>query len=203
MDCSPPGSSVHGIFQARILEWVTISYSMGTSWSRDQTHISCISCIVRGILYHWATGKPVLGHNPQDLRHHTSFTGHCVFRAVTGLENQHQWCWKMCVSFLSYLEISAVLENPQGPEQCSEGFQICHYFQIRILKVQEVGGGWWDDTMYKIFSRYWSSPNQETNWTKVDAPGEQHPLFHSEDLKWWRRRTVASPESVALEWYKV
>ena len=32
--------------------------------------------------------KPVLGHNPQDLRHHPSFTGHCVIRAVTGLQNQ-------------------------------------------------------------------------------------------------------------------
>ena len=35
MDCSPPGSSVHGIFQARILEWVAISSSRGSSQSRD------------------------------------------------------------------------------------------------------------------------------------------------------------------------
>ena len=35
MDCSPPGSSVHGIFQARILEWVAISSSRGSSWPRD------------------------------------------------------------------------------------------------------------------------------------------------------------------------
>ena len=34
---SPPGSSVYGIFQARILEWVAISYSRGSSWARDQT----------------------------------------------------------------------------------------------------------------------------------------------------------------------
>ena len=37
MDCSPPGSSVHGILQARILEWVTIPFSSGSSQSRDQT----------------------------------------------------------------------------------------------------------------------------------------------------------------------
>ena len=37
------GSSVHGISQARILEWVTISSSRGSSWSRDQTHISCLA----------------------------------------------------------------------------------------------------------------------------------------------------------------
>ena len=43
MDCSPPGSSVHGIFQARILEWVAISSSRGTSQSGNQTRISCMA----------------------------------------------------------------------------------------------------------------------------------------------------------------
>ena len=41
MDCSPPGFSVHEISQARILEWVAISFSRGSSWPRDQTHIFC------------------------------------------------------------------------------------------------------------------------------------------------------------------
>ena len=45
MGCSPPGSFVHGIFQASILEWVAISYSRGSSWPRDQTLVSCLSCI--------------------------------------------------------------------------------------------------------------------------------------------------------------
>ena len=52
MDCSPPGSSLHRISQARILEWVAISSSRGSSRPRDWT---CISCIGRQILYHWAT----------------------------------------------------------------------------------------------------------------------------------------------------
>ena len=43
MNYSPPGSSVHGIFQARILEWVAIPFSRGSSQPRDQTHISCIA----------------------------------------------------------------------------------------------------------------------------------------------------------------
>ena len=51
MDCSPPGSSVHGVLQARILEWVAISSSTGSSPPRDQT---CISCTGRWILYHRA-----------------------------------------------------------------------------------------------------------------------------------------------------
>ena len=46
MGCSPPGSSVHGISQARILEWVAIPFSSGTSLPRGQTPVSClISCI--------------------------------------------------------------------------------------------------------------------------------------------------------------
>ena len=53
--CSPPGSSVHGICQARILKWVATSSSRGSSQPRDQTHISCISCTGRLILYHYAT----------------------------------------------------------------------------------------------------------------------------------------------------
>ena len=53
--CSLPGSSAHGIFQPRILEWVVTSYSMGSSWPRDPTHVSCISSIDRWFLYHWAT----------------------------------------------------------------------------------------------------------------------------------------------------
>ena len=43
VDCSPPGSSVHGILQARILEWVAISFSRGSSRPRDQTQISRIA----------------------------------------------------------------------------------------------------------------------------------------------------------------
>ena len=49
---SPPGSSVHGISQARVLEWVAISFSRGSSWPRDRTCASCISCTGRWILYH-------------------------------------------------------------------------------------------------------------------------------------------------------
>ena len=42
VDCSPPGSSVHGILQARILEWVAISFSRGSSQPRDRTPVSRI-----------------------------------------------------------------------------------------------------------------------------------------------------------------
>ena len=50
MDCSPPGSPVYGILQARILEWVAMPSSRGSSRPRDRTHISC--------LLHWQAGSP-------------------------------------------------------------------------------------------------------------------------------------------------
>ena len=65
MDCSPPGSTLCGIFQARILKWVAISSSRGSSQPRDQTHMSCISCMDRWILYHCATGKPMPYERPK------------------------------------------------------------------------------------------------------------------------------------------
>ena len=55
MDCSLPGYSVHGISQARILEWVSISFSRGSSQPRDQT---CISCLVGGFFTTELPGKP-------------------------------------------------------------------------------------------------------------------------------------------------
>ena len=62
MDCSPPGSSVHRISQARILEWVASSFSRGSPQPRDWTHVSCIS---RRILYCWATWE---AHPPRGLK---------------------------------------------------------------------------------------------------------------------------------------
>ena len=44
MDCNLPGSSVHEIFKARVLEWVASSFSRGSSWPRDRTQVSCIVC---------------------------------------------------------------------------------------------------------------------------------------------------------------
>ena len=43
VDCSLPGFSIHGIFQARVLEWVAIFFSRGSSWPRNQTQVSCIA----------------------------------------------------------------------------------------------------------------------------------------------------------------
>ena len=55
-DCSPPGSSVHGILQARILEWVAISFYR-SSWLKDETWLSYITGI---FLIIWATREATL-----------------------------------------------------------------------------------------------------------------------------------------------
>ena len=62
---SPPGSPVHGIFQARTFP------VRGTSWPRDQTWVSRVSCIVKWILYHWATweGPQKKWISPQNASH--------------------------------------------------------------------------------------------------------------------------------------
>ena len=58
MDCSPPGSSIHGIFQARVLEWVAISFSRGSSWPRGWTQVSHIAGRCFTI---WATREALSG----------------------------------------------------------------------------------------------------------------------------------------------
>ena len=58
IDCSPPGSFVRGIFQTRIVEWVAISFSRGSSRPRDQTQVSCIA---GGCFTIWATREAHLG----------------------------------------------------------------------------------------------------------------------------------------------
>ena len=54
---SLPGSFVHGIFQARVLESAAISSYRGSSWLRDWTHVSYVSCTGIWVLYHWATSE--------------------------------------------------------------------------------------------------------------------------------------------------
>ena len=82
MECSPPGSSVHGNSQGRILVWVVISFSRASSRARDQTHLSCIGM---QILYCWATREApredlVIGKSPSDdgrLCHKRLCSEHC------------------------------------------------------------------------------------------------------------------------------
>ena len=66
MDCSPPGSSVHGILSARILEWVAIPFSRGSSQARDQTQVSCNASRFFTI---WATREASMIPYASELSH--------------------------------------------------------------------------------------------------------------------------------------
>ena len=75
-NCSLPGSSVHGILQARILEWVAMPSPRGSSRSRDWTHISCVSCIADEFF----TTEP-LGKSkgiPPGIKSRRRFMTHCL-----------------------------------------------------------------------------------------------------------------------------
>ena len=67
MGCSLPGSSVHGILPARILEWVAISSSWGSSQPRDGNRVSCVSCIGRRVLYDQATWEAPIERKEERL----------------------------------------------------------------------------------------------------------------------------------------
>ena len=63
MDCSPPGSSVHGILQPGKMEWVAMPYSKRSSQSRNQTSVSCGPCIAGRFFTHWAPGLGGMQHD--------------------------------------------------------------------------------------------------------------------------------------------
>ena len=95
MGCCPPGSSVHVIFQARILEWVAMSFSRGSSWPRDQTQISCIA----GRLFTvWAT-KEALG---KELQVNNSpwilLPWSCSLRSAASRQKCPQWGWPVSLA---------------------------------------------------------------------------------------------------------
>ena len=81
MRCSPPGSSDHGIFQARILEWVAIPFSRASSRPRDQIWVSCI-------------GRQILG-KPQLLAATTIL---CVPLSLTALNSSYKWNYTACLN---------------------------------------------------------------------------------------------------------
>ena len=70
MDCSLPGSSINGIFQARVLEWVAISFSRGSSWPRDRT---LVSRIVGRRFTVWATSEDFYSGDSEKYKHKRTY----------------------------------------------------------------------------------------------------------------------------------
>ena len=86
IDCSPPSSSVHGILQARILEWGAIPFSRGSFWPRDQTQVSCIAGRFFTI---WATGETHKAFSTINLVFEKDFWRILIMEEVTLLYTQY------------------------------------------------------------------------------------------------------------------
>ena len=139
MDCSQPSSPIHRVSQSRTLEWIAISFSMGSSWPRDQT---CVSCICRWIFYHWATREAPYAYihqfssvaqlcltlRPHELQHARPPCPSPTPRVPSNSRLSSQWChpaipyihsymcilnhFLMCLIFSTEIPLSLVFSLP-------------------------------------------------------------------------------------------
>ena len=103
IECSPPGSSVHGILQATILEWVAIPFSRGFSWPRDWTQVSCIAGRFFTI---WAAREAQNNGHKSNIQ----CKRNCILR----------WAWKLNPTDNIHLSQKADLKFPT----CLLGFHV-------------------------------------------------------------------------------
>ena len=168
VDCSPPSSSVQGIFQARILEWVAISHFRGSSLPRDRTLISCVSCIGRWILYHcttWEAWQFIGGKLPTSRWDAGVFwpvisRPNCVFfwKALEWRENNH-WPLTGIVLKDSRHTISNSVSHSQRPWLCE--FVAAAFRQAKGNQCHRNAGQYSDQKMSffskcHIYNFYWS-----------------------------------------------
>ena len=89
MNCSHSGASVHEISQARLLEWVAMPSSRRSSWPRDRTHISYVSCICRWVLKPFCLLGSLRWHIKKQTHH---FVDKGLYHQSYGFSNCHVWC---------------------------------------------------------------------------------------------------------------
>ena len=149
MDCSLPASSVHGISQARIPEWVGISFPRGSSQTRNQTQAFCIG---RQILYHWEffPGSPFLTTEPPGNSPISSPYLYWVGQNI---------CSSFLLSWLSFTSLLVAQSCPTLCDPCMDcnlpGSSVHWILQTRILEWVAIP-----------FSRGSSQPR---NWTWVSC----------------------------------
>ena len=128
MDHSPPASSVHGISQVRILKWVAISFSRGSSWPRDQIWVSCFG---RWILYHWAIRKALYPGMKTTVSARISVS-QCLYWKVSSFSERLLPWWAS--------QVVLVVKNP--PTNAGEVRHrfLLQYFAWRIPWTEDPGG---------------------------------------------------------------
>ena len=140
MDCSPPGFSVHGILQARTLEWVAISFSKESSWPRDWTQVSCLAgrfftTWAARETHIWYTAKllqscPTLCHAIDISPSGSTVPGILQARTLewVAIAFSNAWKWKVKVKLLSHVQL-------RDPMDCSlPGSSNRGIFQARVLE---------------------------------------------------------------------
>ena len=132
MNCSSPDSSVHGISQARILEWVAISFSRGSSWTRDWTCLSSVSWIDRRILYHWPTWEAPVTSSLASLLALIYIISMTIFRMVHHLPNPHPLPFPPRMACCSFVQLCSTLCSPM--DYSLPGFSVHGILQARILE---------------------------------------------------------------------
>ena len=129
MDCSPLGSSVHRILQARILEWVGMPSFRGYSRPRDRTHVSCIG---RRTLYHWATWEPsfrLLAFNAATRKAASHFSSPCFCRHSLSLNTLRTTSnWKGFISNIPFNFDNCLISG-----MLCLGWNIFHIVLLRVF----------------------------------------------------------------------
>ena len=164
MDYSLPSSSVHGISQTGILQWVAISFYMGSSWFSDQTCFSCIAAVscIAGRFFTSEPGKPpqvlccaVLSHFGRVRLFVTLWTAACQTPLSVGFSRQERWSGLSCpppgdlpdpgielLSFTSpalaggFFTTSATWEAPSGVEGTTDYTHWSSTFFINFPKLK-------------------------------------------------------------------
>ena len=147
MDCSPSGSSVHGISQAKMLEGVAISFLRGSSCPRDQTHISCIGSwtLITEPLGKLESGRPAC----KSWEHHLQRWSwqslvsplHLIFLTI------REGCWVLHFSAVINLNCELNIQS-FSHWACSQIITIYFIIWSHSVKWSFASISWWDQTTY-------------------------------------------------------
>ena len=134
---SLPGSSVHGILQARLLEWVAISFSRGSSWPRDRTQVSCIAGRHFNL---WATREAYTELYKKDLHDPDNHDGMITDQQPDMLECEVKWAlWSITMNKASGgdgipVELFQILKD--------DAVKVLHSICHQIWKTQQWSPNW-------------------------------------------------------------
>ena len=154
-DCIPPGSSVHGILQAKILEWVAMPSSRESSWPRDWTRIACVSCTEADFLWVQShLGSPYTGilWNSKKKVHY--------------IVQQDRWTQKLCwvkevkqtnrtqcmFPFIGKTK-SNLSVFPLGPRWLKTRKQSCSLSPVRLGRERGVTDSIWNGAVHRLFQQ--------------------------------------------------